>query len=445
MKRTTTLFILFWFISFNSLTGQKAESNSPTFIGFNHELSYLMMEPNQDLRKVLLFANLKKEGLVDKNTLTFGASIIAIGDYQKTNRDSKFAYLMRHPTATNQIGYEMSEAVLHSFQFAVIGSVNSWLNMYAEILYNPEQSFGAGTITTLERNQLQLRKGFVFVGDLNKFPIYGAIGKMDAPFGLGGSVNPFTNSTMWHAFGGLGYGAQVGFNKWGLSTTFMAVQGGSQFRAMNTIVGDSTDVPSLLNNFVFDIRYSFQPLNNLNLMLGYSYMHGSAYGQGFPITHFNPGEIDNPANTVYTQLDFGKRLKLMGAYAITQDVWPGAYNPFPPLDEFRPTPVSSWSAGGRLLLVSIPKWDFHLSTEYSRFDAGEEGCPWERQDQLVFGFSSLYNKSSKLFLEVFQTKGFVPLNFMSGSDPFDPFPPGETHSDRDATSFGFVFGAQLTL
>ena len=163
---------------------------------------------------------------------------------------------MRHPTSNNQIGTEVSEAVIHSVQLSFTGTVNNWLATYMEILYNPQQSFGSGTITSLERNQIQLRKGFVVFGDLNDFPLYGAIGKMDAPFGQPGSVSPFSNSTMWHAFGGLGYGAQLGFKKWGLHATFMAVQGGAQFRAMHTPVGDSTNVPSMLNNYTADINYT---------------------------------------------------------------------------------------------------------------------------------------------------------------------------------------------
>ena len=37
-----------------------------------------------------------------------------------------------------------------------------------------------------------------------------AIGKMEAPFGLMDTVSPFTASTVWHAFGGLAWGALAG-------------------------------------------------------------------------------------------------------------------------------------------------------------------------------------------------------------------------------------------
>jgi len=163
------------------------------------------------------------------------------------------------------------------------------------LLYDPQQSFGSGTITTLERNQIQLRKGFIVPGDLNKFPIYGAIGKMDAPFGQTGTVSPFTNSTMWHAFGGLGYGAQIGFKKWNIHATFMAFQGGAQFWALNTSVGDSTNVPSRLNNYTADFNYSIRDKEKMQVVAGASYVHGSAYCHEFPVFHLDPCKEGNPA------------------------------------------------------------------------------------------------------------------------------------------------------
>jgi hypothetical protein len=52
---------------------------------------------------------------------------------------------------------------------------------------------------------------------------------------------------------------------------------------------------------------------------------------------------------------------------------------------------------------------------------------------------------TKIFLEPIKTEGYAPLNFISRSADFDPFPPGTTHSDRDAQSFGIVLGSQISL
>lgn len=430
-------------LSFTS-TGQGNDA-SQGIVKLNSELSYKLLEPNQNLRKVNILINEKKADFFENPSLIIGTSLISIFDYQKSNTDSKFAYLMRHPTSNNQIGKEVSEAVIHSFQLSFTGQINNWIGLHSEILYNPEQSFGSGTITALGRNQLQLRKGFVLFGDLNKFPIYGAIGKMDAPFGQTGSVSPFTNSTMWHAFGGLGYGAQIAFEKWGINTSVMLVQGGAQFRAMHMPVGDSTNVPSQLNNFTADLNYTLKKDEKYSVKIGASYMHGSAYCQDFPVTHFSACGENNPAYTYYAKVKLFGRVELKAGFASTLKVWNGTHNPTPPLDVFAATKVSSLDFGGKLDFNLEGDYVYSISGEFSNFRAGDVGAPWERQNQIVAGFTAQYKKTSKLFIELFRTDGYAPLNFISGSDPFAPFPPGETHSLRSANSMGIVLGVQLTL
>lgn len=414
-------------------------------VRFNSEFSYKMLDQNQDLRKVNILLDEKKKGSIKNNSLIIGTSLISIFDYQHSNTDSKFAYLMRHPTSNNQIGKDVSEAVIHSFQLSVTATINSWITTYAEILYNPEQSFGGGTITSIDRNQLQLRKGFVLIGNLNTFPLYGALGKMDAPFGQMGSVSPFTNTTMWHAFGGLGYGAQIGFKKGGLHAKLMAVQGGAQFRAMHTPVGDGTSVPSKINNYVADLNYSFNIIEDVNLLIGASYLKGSAYCQDFPVTHFSSCQDNNPAYTYYGALNINNRLIVKGGFAKTTEVWKGTFNPTPPLDVFEASKVSSLDLGAKYDLNQSDKFKYTISAEFSNFRAGADGAPWERQNQIVLGFATLINNSSKLFVEVFRTDGYAPLNFISGSNDNDPFPPGTTHSLREANSMGIVVGAQISL
>ncbi|MDC3351818.1 hypothetical protein OAV92_01105 [Crocinitomicaceae bacterium] len=420
------------------------QKNKPS-LTINPAFSHQMMEPVQNLRKVNCFLKGKQEKSIVSRQLIIGASLIAICDYQRSNIDSKFGYLMRHPTSSNQIGNEVTEAVVHSFQLSFSGAVNNWLGAYAEMLYNPEQSFGAGTITDLNRNQIQLRKAFVVFGNLDDFPVYGAIGKMDTPFGQTGSVNPFTNTTMWHAFGGLAYGAQIGFQKWNIDASFMAVQGGAQFRALNTPVGDTTNVPSQVNNFVADINYSLNWGDHSKFIFGGSYMHGSVYSHAFPVNHFDPAVIINPAWTTYARLELGKSWILKGGYAKTLYEWPGTHNPTPPLNIYPAAKVSSLDAGIRYLLKPDNKVAYAFSGEFSNFRAGANGSPWERQNQIILGFSAEFEKSSRLFMEVFRTDGFVPLNWLSGSEPFAPFPPGVTPSERDAFSHGIVIGALITL
>lgn len=445
MKKFILTFGILALFSMSALAQERPDAESKEIIGLNSAFMYNMLEANQNLRKVDILLKARKKEVFKKEKLILGASFIAIADYQRSNTNSKFAYLMRHPTAKNQIGKTVTEAVIHSFQFAAAGAVNSWLAVYAEILYNPEQNFGPGNITSIGRNQLMLRKGYVVVGNLEEFPVYGAIGKMDAPFGQTGSVSPFTNSTMWHAFGGLGYGVQIGLKKWGLHATVMAVQGGSQFRAMNTPVGDSTNVPSKLNNFVVDLNYTFEPANNISFKVGASYLHGSTYCQDFPVTHFTACKDNNPAITAYGKFSFHDRVIAMGSYATTTQIWPGTHNTTPPLNKFVASKVTSLDVGVKYIFNRGEQVHYVASAEFSNFRAGPDGAPWERQNQMVAGFSTLIQQSSKIFIELFRTAGYCPLNFISGSKPNEPFPPGVTHTDSSVRSFGIVIGGQITI
>jgi len=427
-----------------SSEGEDQSEGQKSTIITNASYSYDILEHNQNLRKLDVLLDARQSGDLRPGTIVFGTSIIAIADYQRATDNSKFGYLMRHPTASNQIGKTVSEAVLHSFQIGLTSVVNSWITSFVEVLYDPEQSFGAGTITALSRNQLQLRKGFVLLADLDKYPIYVALGKMDAPFGQTDAVSPFTNSTMWHAFGGLGYGAQIGLKTAGLSVSFMAVQGGAQFRALNAPV-EGTSVPSRVNNYVADLNYTASFSEDLSVKIGASYMRGSAYCQGFPVFHFTSCDDPNPAQTVYGKVTFQNRITVKGGYARTGEEWPGTFNPAPPLNEFAASNVSSLDAGIQIKLNQEGRVRYALSGEFSNFVAGAEGSPWERQNQIVVGFSGTINTASKLFLELFKVDGYAPLNFISGSNDFDPFPPGSTLSKADASSIGVVAGLHITL
>jgi len=443
MKRAFILFLTFIFIfQLTNLISQNIQPDrTDPILDINSGVSGKMMDPTHNIRKADILLEEKKAGHIKDRQLIIGASIIGLMDYQKSNIDSKFAYLMRHPTSANQIGTTVTEAALHSFQVGMTASVNNWISMYGEILYNPEQSFGPGTITALIRNQLQLRKGMIVFGDLNKFPLYGAIGKMDTPFGDMGSVNPFSNSTSWHAYAGLSFGAELGFKKAGLHASVMAIQGGSQFRAAHTGV-KGTNVPSQLNNFAADINYTFDVMSNTSLQIGGSYMYGSAYCTGYPITHFGEPVKNNPAYSTYANLHFSDRVLIKGGFSKTFDTWPGSYNPNPPLNQYNASKVSSLNAGIKVNLNPQGKIIYALSGEYSDFRTGPEGSPWERQNQKILGFEARVMESSTLFAEVFSTDGYVPLNFMTGGNMESP---GETHSEHDAFSNGIVLGARIVL
>jgi len=415
-------------------------SRESALVQTEHRYAYEILNPLWDIaNKPKLLLDKKKNGALEEDTIYLSGSVFAIADYQRSNIDDKFGWLMRHPTASNQRTKEVSEAVIHSAALALTGNLGNYLTAYVEMLYDPQQSFGTGTLTDLNRNQVQVRRGYVLLGDLNKSPFYLALGKLDTPFGLMDTVNPFTNSTVWHAFGGLVYGANIGFSQDGWKANIMAVQGGAQFRAANVPV-DNTNVPSKLNNYVLNLSKTFQSGDLFNTMVGASFIGGSAYCQNFPVTHFDSCQGTNPAFDLYARLT-GVNWLLQGEYAETLDTWPGTANPTIP--QHGASKVSSWSVGAIYgpMIPRLDDLDFNVSAEFSRFVAGPNGAPWEKQDQYVLGITSFLVPSAKIFAEYIRTEGYAPLNFISGGNLGD----GITHSSNIAHSDIVVAGLNVAF
>lgn len=407
-------------------------------IQFNNKYSYDVLDPTTNIsRQQKLILKNRQSGTLDKNTVTLGGAATAIVDYQKSNTESKFGYLMRHPTASNQRTKEASEAVIHSAQVGITATMGDWTTAYMELLYNPEQSFGSGTITDLNRNQVQVRRAYVLFGNLDKSPLYASVGKMTTPFGLTDTVNPFTSSTVWHAFGGLAYGVSGGYSNNGWDLNLMGVQGGAQFRSGNVPV-DESNVPSKLNNYVVDMSYTFDLNNNADLLLGASYIKGSAYCQSFPVTHFSSCLEENGAYDLYTKYN-SDSWTVIAEFAQTESEWPGTFNPTIP--QFGASKVTSFDVGAKYK-SSLNGYKVDYSADFSRFIAGPNGSPWEKQDQYVFGIAGYLTNSVKLFGEYIHTAGYAPLNFISGGGSF---PDGVTHSDADAQSDVLVFGANVAF
>ena len=409
----------------------------------NPRYAYDILDPTTSInRKQRLILERRKDGTLAPDRLHVQGAVTAIASHQTSNRDDKFGYLMRHPTAKNQVGDTVSEATIHSAQLGVTGTLGDWLTGHAVMLFDPEQSFGDGTNTDLERNQLQMRQAYVLLGDLDRGPFYASLGKMSGPFGLTDTVNPFTASSVWHAFGVLANGVAVGYVSEGLNLTFMAIQGGAQFRAANTPV-EETDVPGRLNNFAADASYSFR-LRTGTLLWGASYLHGTAYCEDFPVAHFSPCRDNNPAFDIYGML-VADKLTLKGEFARTLDAWPGTFNPAIP--QFAASDVTAFDIGAKYRF-NLDAGPLDLSVEFSRLISGSDSAPWENQDQLVLGAAWFVRPRAKLFAEYIRIEGYTPLNFISGGSVRDErggIIPDRTHSDRTAHSNVIMVGVNLAF
>ena len=421
-----------------------SESTAAPFVRVDSDYGYEILDPTAHInRKQRLILERRKDGTLAPDRLHVQGAITAIANVQSSNRDDKFGYLMRHPTAANQVGDTVSEAAIHSAQLGFTGSLGSWIAGHAEMLFDPEQSFGRGTNTDLERNQVQMRRAWVLFGDLDHSPLYASLGKMAVPFGLTDTVSPFTASTVWHAFGGLANGITVGYASEGLSLSLMWIQGGAQFRAANTPV-EGTAVPSRLNNFAVDAHYGFELGSDATLLIGGSWLRGTAYCQDFPVVHFEPCRDNNPAFDIYGKLVYGD-LTFKGELARTTDEWPGTFNPAIP--QFAASKVTSFDLGARYR-YDTGAGPLDVSAEFSRFIAGPDGAPWEKQDQFVLGAAWFVRPSAKLFAEYIRVDGFVPLNFISGGsvrDDMGEVIPDATISDSAARSDVVMVGVNVAF
>ena len=419
-------------------------SSATGFVRVDPAYGYEILDPTTNInRKQRVILERKRGGTLAPDSLHVQGAVTAIANHQSSNRADKFGYLMRHPTASNQVGGTVSEATIHSAQLGFTGTLGSWMTGHAEMLFDPEQSFGRGTNTDLERNQVQMRRAYVLLGDLDRSPYHASLGKLDVPFGLTDTVNPFTASTVWHAFGALANGVTVGYAGEGLNVSVMGVQGGAQFRAANTPV-KGTAVPSRLNNLAADVHFDFELGSGGLLLLGGSWIRGTAYCQDYPVQHFLPCRDHNPAIDVYGRLVHDD-LTFKAEFARTRDEWPGTFNPQMP--QFAASRVTSFDVGVRRRL-DTSRGQVDLSAEFSRFVAGPDGAPWERQDQIVLGGAWFARPGAKLFAEYIRTDGYAPLNFISGGSVRNE--DGEvmhhrTHSNRSARSDIFLVGVNMAF
>jgi hypothetical protein len=387
---------------------------STGYVGFNNAYSYQMLDATEAGKtKPLTILEAKKNGTLSQG-ITLSGATTALADYQTTNMPGKVGYLMRHPE--NQLGTSASEIILHSAQFGFTANFSSWVTAYSEFLWDPSQSFGQGSITSLARNEVQLRKGYLLFGDTKVTPFYAMMGKIESAFGNSDTVSPFSLSTGWHTFSGLSYGGLVGYSKDGLNVTAEAVQGGSQFRGFNTPV-DGGNLPAKVNNFVADANYRYTIDGpRRSVMVGASYEHGSPYCLEFPVAHFSSCKENNPAFAAYGEVKLDA-FRFKGAFHQTLKVMPGTFNPSPPLNIYPASKITAFDAGvvyeTAPVLFGKPVF---LSTEFSKFIAGPSGAPWHRQSQWTTGVAYYPQPNVKLFAEHIKIEGYAPLNFLTGGN-----------------------------
>ena len=116
-----------------------------------------------------------------------------------------------------------------------------------------------------------------------------------------------------------------------------------------------------------------------------------------------------------------------------------------PLSIYEPVAPEAFTLSGRIGFgeerLTMQRHELALSAEFSKFISGEDGSPWERQNQIVLGMSWFPVPNVNLFGELIHVDGFVPLNFLSGGN----FDDGSTWSEQGADTDVIMAGGQIAF
>ena len=313
-----------------------------------------------------------------------GAQFRATTLVGRTNTADAFPYLGRFPTAFT--GKTASDARILQANQSISAHLNPWVHGYFETLFSDVFTF-----PSFNQGSFQVRQAYVVLGDLNKSPVYGFLGKKNAAFGDFGTLSPFTQSMPWHYFAPLAEGIGLGYTKDGVNISVMGLNGGRGIR-----VADSAEI-GRINNFALNSQYVAQLGNDATASIGFGYLHGTIYDVAVP-EHIDPTAFGprNGAWDVNARLQLGA-LSLLGEYVQTIKNWPATN------DE-----VVAYQIEGA--------FDFELASKPARASIswseglqGPSGSEFEFNQQLVTGLRVTASENVTLTAEWVRSSGFAPL------------------------------------
>lgn len=342
----------------------------------------------------------RKNGVIDTHKIYISG--LLKGSYlgEWTNTDSAFPILTRFPDHT---GKQAHRFFIDNAAVGITATPTDWLTLYGQLEYH-EVRFAS-------QDEVQLRKVYATIGDLNRSPLYLTFGRKTIKFGDFDIYNPFTQSINNHFFRAESDAviAEVGYVNRYLNLTATAISGGRHLRTADTPNSDQID------NFALDGDV-FIPFGNGTLKLGGGYLHGTIYNHTTP--HHPSAEIDCPVTpgtqgvpkcrgrnaawdirAEYTSA----RFDLMAEYTATVDPWPATKQK-----------LESWTVQGRYKTEMFDyKTHFSLSygqSEIGPFATGGPGSPtFDAIEQIIGGVEVFISPNFSIGAEFSHNTGFAPL------------------------------------
>jgi len=374
--------------------------DTPTMM---HMLDFQNNQGNKEL--TLLNSQAQQDGFP---TLVLGAQFRGSGLVGHTNTAEKFPYLGRFPT--DFTGTSATDLRLLQANQAIAAHATDWASGYVETLFSDVFSF-----RDFKQGSFQVRQAYVVIGDLDRSPFYGYIGKKNIAFGNFETLSPFTQAVPWHYFAPIAEGAGVGFSSGGLHLTATALSGSRGIR-----VTDSSDKGSV-NNYAFNGSYTFSLGDESYITLGGGYLNGTIYNST-TAEHLDPSIFgpNNGAWDVNGSAQFGP-VKLAAEYLETLEIWPATGHQ-----------VQAWKAE-TALDTGVYGLPWYFSASYSSGIQGSSTDEFEFNNQLVLGSKYSLSENVQFTLEYVRSSGFAPLINIA------------TVSDKDVVQDSFVFGVVVGI
>lgn len=282
--------------------------------------SMLDWQENTTGRALHLLAN-RANGTLAPNSLYIGGGFKGGLMWQKTSEAGQFPLLARFPDFSNRTDDQTGVFAINNAALSFTGTFGDWTTMYLQQEYSETEFAGQG--------EMQLRKAFVVLGNLEKTPFYAAFGRKTIDFGNFDGYNAFTQTEAQHYFHAVSDQPviELGYYNHGFKLSASAFSAGRQLRT--AYAGEENN----LGNYAASIEKEFLLGNGGSFTLGTSYLHDTIYRNNFTAHTFgfiqsgtppaNFIEYRNSAVDAFVEYN-SPLIDLMFEYTTTLEPWAAA-------------------------------------------------------------------------------------------------------------------------
>lgn len=389
---------------------QQADQSTAGVLGTSLAYSETMFDRQDNVtNKVAVALRARQAGALATNRFYVGGRFFGSYIYEDTNTAGKFPILSRLPPS-------------HASGFSDTYGVVNEVSLNATLTMPLVTAYAQGEYTEVAypgQDDIQLRKLWIAVGDLNRSPFYLAVGRKTVNFGDFASYAPFTHTHSSHYFWALTDDPliEIGYVTDRTEIAFSLIP---EHRGLRVISSPSND--GGYANFALNGSHRIDIGGGMNLKIGAGYLRGTIYDSVIAYHPPNTG-INRSWNGAYNlnATLSGRDFDVMGEFTQTEGIWPATGHK-----------VTAMTLQGRYRSELFGRPSTY-SLAASRGVQGAAGTQWEKMDQIILGVEVDAAKHLKLGAEYLFNDGFVPLILPT------------VVSDAGVTSNTFIIGAKLTF